>query len=255
MNGEEWDTTSLLHEMHDDNFYYEYLGVNALSSSACKMLLDSPKSYYMHMKYGSSDSSSFAVGRLVHLLALEPDRFDDLYDVVPVRSRATKMYKEFESTKQHKITAADFDEADRISSALHRNEQVLSMVKGCEYEVPMCGTYDGLAFRTKADIWNPASKTLIDLKTTTNLKAFPFSADKYSYDLQCYLYCTIFGVGWQDFKFIAIDKASLDIGIYDVAESFYLRGKKKLEQAIANYKIFFVDMEDLDSYTIRGMLE
>ena len=254
LNGERWDHASLLHEMQDDQFYYGHLGQHCLSSTACKMLLDSPKSYYYQKKYGSEEKQSFNIGRMTHMMALEPHKFDMYYEVVPVQSRATKKFKEHISDRE-KITQAEYNEAIRLSNAVLRNDQVVAMFKNCEFEVPQIGIVDDLPFRSKADIYDMSGSRLLDLKTTTNLKAFKVSADKYGYDLQCYLYCQLFDVPFDRFQFIAVDKQSLDLGIYNVSESFFMRGKAKLERAIATYKTFFIEMEDLDSYTIRETLE
>jgi len=254
LNGESWNKESLLYEMQDDQFYYGHLGQHALSSTSLKQLLDSPKSYYFQQTYGSAEKQAFNIGRLTHMLALEPNRFDDVYEVVPIKSRQTKAFKEHITDKE-KITIVEFNEANRLTGGLLRNEQVLALMKGCETEVPEIKQIGGYAFRAKADMLNRSERRLLDLKTTANLKSMKVSADKYGYDLQCYLYCEMFDVPYQNFKFVAIDKQSLDIGIYDVAESFYERGRKKFNRAIETYKAFFVDMEDIDSYTIRDTLE
>lgn len=254
LNGEVWDKASLIDEMHNDLFYYDYLGVNALSSTSCKMILDSPKSYYFQMRYGSQDTDAKNIGRLVHMMALEPDRFDKVYEVVPVQSRATKTFKEHETDK-NKITLSEYNECERISNALLRNEEVLQHLKGAEFEIPEIGMYNGLPFRAKADILVNDTSNLYDLKTTSDLKAFKISSYKYSYDLQCYLYCHLFNVKHTEFKFIAIDKSSLDIGIYTVSKAFYESGKAKLDYAVEMYKEFFIKKtSDLDSYTIHGEL-
>ena len=43
----------LLENMMSDDFYYGYLGKNALSSSSIKLLLDSLKTYHYVTKYGT----------------------------------------------------------------------------------------------------------------------------------------------------------------------------------------------------------
>ena len=52
LNGESFPKKELLEKMMDDEFYYGYLGKNALSSSSIKLLLDSPKKYKYITKYG-----------------------------------------------------------------------------------------------------------------------------------------------------------------------------------------------------------
>ena len=68
---------------------------------------------------------------------------------------------------------------------------------------------EGIAFRGKADILR--DDIIVDLKTTTGIDTFRYSADKYGYDLQAFLYKELFG---KDMVFVAVDKKSCDIGKY-----------------------------------------
>ena len=43
--------------------------------------------------------------------------------------------------------------------------------------------------------------------------------------------------------FIAIDKISGKIGIFDCSSSFLERGKEKVERAIEQYKLFYKDKD------------
>jgi hypothetical protein len=94
-----------------------------------------------------------------------------------------------------------------------------------------------MPFRAKADIY--AEGFLADLKTTTDLRAFPYSAKKYGYDMQAFIYTRLFGVPIDHFYFIAIDKGSLDVGIYSITPEFVAEGEKKTLEAIELYKQFF----------------
>ena len=250
LDGSTWDMETLLQKMHDDDFYYGNLAKNALSSTACKLLLTSPKTYHYVTKYGSQDSDAFSVGRLVHLMALEPERAAE-YEVIEVQSKNAKAWQEAKGRKNI-CTRKEYDEAQRIADALLRNEHVLDLIQGCEFEQPAIGNIAGMPFRAKADIL--ASGFLADLKTTTDLRAFPYSAKKYGYDVQAFIYTRLFGVPIDRFYFIAIDKASLDIGIYSVSPEFVEEGERKTMEAIELYKRFFVLGEDIDSYTIIGQL-
>ena len=78
LDGSTWDMETILAKMQDDSFYYGNLSKNALSSSACKLLLTSPKTYHYVTKYGSEDSDAFAVGRLVHQIWLAMKRFQEV---------------------------------------------------------------------------------------------------------------------------------------------------------------------------------
>ena len=109
-----------------------------------------------------------------------------------------------------------------------------------------------MPFRAKADVLGKNS--LVDLKTTADIKAFPYSAKKYGYDVQAYIYCQLFKRDYKDVRFIAVDKASLDIGIYDVSEEFYMEGEKKTEAACEIYRTFFEYGVDVNEYYLKGTL-
>jgi len=79
--------------MKDDNFYYDYLGQNALSSSNVKLLLQSPKTYNYVTKYGSKQTSALRDGWLFHTAILEPNKYEQL-EFIEVQSKATKKFKE-----------------------------------------------------------------------------------------------------------------------------------------------------------------
>ncbi len=254
LDGADYDQQWLIDKARDDDFYYGALNKIALSSSSLKMLLDSPKTFYNVQTYGSNESSpALLQGRIIHTMILEPERFDDIFEVVEVASKNTKKFKEAQaSTSKTCITRKDLDNGERIVDAFQRNEHAKHFLKQSQTEKPMVDMLGGFPFRAKADIWNDSF--LADIKTTTDLKAFRYSADKYGYDMQCYLYCNLFQRSYQDWYFIVLDKASCDIGIYDVSEEFYKRGEAKFNRAIKVYRDFFVKGEDLDSYIIRDTL-
>ena len=245
-----WDKQELLDNMYEDDFYYGYLGKNALSSSSLKMLIQSPKTYKYVTKYGSGESQALRDGKLFHTMILEPHKIDDLV-IVDVATKAGKAYKEAKEQGLDVYTSKEVKDAERLADALLRNDEAVSYMNKSHFEVPAISMIDGIPFRAKADILK--DNLIVDLKTTTGLNEFRYSAAKYSYDLQAYLYREMFGV--DNFVFVAIDKGSLDIGIFECSDEFYESGKRKLEQGIANYKYFFGSEEvDLNQYVLRGIL-
>ena len=245
-----WDKQELIDNMFEDDFYYGYLGKNALSSSSLKMLIQSPKTYKYVTKYGSGETQALRDGKLFHTMILEPHKIDDLV-IVDVATKAGKAYKEAKEQGLDVYTTKEIKDAERLADALLRNDEAISYMNKAQFEVPAISMIDGIPFRAKADILK--DNLIVDLKTTTGLNEFRYSASKYSYDLQAYLYRAMFGV--DNFTFVAIDKGSLDIGIFECSDEFYESGKRKLEQGIANYKYFFgSDEVDLNQYVLRGIL-
>lgn len=251
LNGELFRHDEILELMKNDEFYYGYLGKAALSSSSIKLLLDSPKKYKYVTEYGSQESNALDAGWLFHTVILEPDVFEkQIY--VDVQSKNSKAYKLAKEEHGKVYTIKQKRDAERLADAFLRNEHALQLITNCEFEVPAIGMIQGYPFRGKADVLD--SYRVVDLKTTSDLKAFPYSSRKYGYDVQVYIYSELFNKPYEEFKFIAIDKGSLDIGIYDCSEEFYNSGKEKVTKALETFETFFINGADLDSYCIKGTL-
>ena len=251
LNGELFRHDEILELMKDDKFYYDYLGKAALSSSSIKLLLDSPKKYKYVTEYGSQESNALDAGWLFHTAILEPGVFEKQI-FVDVQSKNSKAYKLAKEEHGKVYTIKQKRDAERLADAFLRNEHALKLITNCEFEVPAIGMVQGYPFRGKADVLD--SYRVVDLKTTSDLKAFPYAARKYGYDVQVYIYSELFNKPYEEFKFIAIDKGSLDIGIYDVSEEFYNSGKDKVTKALETFETFFINGADLDSYCIKGTL-
>ena len=251
LNGETWNKEEIITQMYDDTFYYGHLGKHALSSSSLKMILTSPKTYRNVTKYGDPGKTSPALemGKLIHWMVLEPQKVNDI-KFIDASSRATKIYKEAKQTHGEVFLQKDRSAAERITDAVLRNDQAVKLLNKSEVEVPVIDILEGLPFRGKADIIQ--GDTIIDLKTTADLSTFKYSADKYGYDLQAYMYLRLFKK--QNFKFLVVDKASTDIGIYGVSDEFIARGEEKFFRAVENYKYFFEAGNDLDQYVMTGLL-
>jgi hypothetical protein len=251
LNGEVWGKEEILAQMYDDTFYYGHLGKHALSSSSLKMILKSPKTYRNVIKYGDSngDSPALAAGKLAHWMVLEPHKIDELH-FVDASTKNTKIYKEAKEQYGEVFLTKEKSAAERLTDAIFRNEAALQLLTDSEFEVPEIAMIEGLPFRGKADIIQ--GDTIIDYKTTAELSSFKWSADKYGYDLQAYMYLRLFNK--KKFTFLVIDKASTDIGIFETTDEFIARGEQKFIQAVDNYKYFFQDGNDLDQYVMRAIL-
>ena len=251
LNNEVWGKEEILAQMHSDSFYYGHLGKHALSSSSLKMILKSPKTYRNVTKYGdpNGDSPALAAGKLAHWMVLEPRKIDELH-FVDASTKNTKIYKEAKEQYGEVFLTKERSAAERLTDAIFRNEAALQLLTDSEFEVPEIAMLNGLPFRGKADIIQ--GDTIIDYKTTAELLSFKWSADKYGYDLQAYMYLRMFNK--KKFTFLVIDKASTDIGIFETTDDFIAKGEQKFIQAVDNYKYFFQDGNDLDQYVMRGIL-
>jgi hypothetical protein len=132
--------------------------------------------------------------------------------------------------------------ANDVCRSLIRSDNV-------DYEVPGIAEIAGQMWKGKADILNHSDKLIVDLKTTSNILDFKYSARKYNYDSQAYIYKQLFGY---DLVFLAIDKNTHQIGIYDCSDEFLNRGKDKVEKAVEAYELFYNNPEfNPDNYFIN----
>jgi hypothetical protein len=180
-----WDKEELIASMYNDDFYYGYLGKQALSSSSLKMVLSSPKTYKYVTKYGQSETQHLRDGKLFHTMILEPHKIDEL-TIVDVATKAGKAYKEAKEQGLEVYTTKEIKDAERLADAILKNDEAVHYMSKAQFEIPEIAMIDGIPFRAKADILK--DNQIVDLKTTTGLNEFRYSADKYSYDLQAYLY-------------------------------------------------------------------
>ena len=253
LNGELWEEEAILKKMVDDSFYYGHLGKNALSSSAAKKLIDSPKAYQKSL-YASSDSQPLRDGRLVHLAVLEPHRLEDLVVIDGIKGKAFK-----EAVAEHGsesvYTKSEMDSAHWVAKAVKSCNEAYNLLDGCTFEAPAIKMLNGLPFRGKADAMK--GKTIIDLKTTASggIEKFKWTAKNFSYDLQASLYLHLFDA--DEFIFLVVDKGTKDIGIFECSADFIERGREKVRQAMNIYKHFYIDTDPLDSvrnYVLKDVL-
>ena len=81
---------------------------------------------------------------------------------------------------------------------------------------------------------------MIDLKTTADISKFRYSATKYNYNSQAYIYQKLFGY---EMIFMVIDKTTKQIGVYDCSEKFLSFGEEKVQKAVESWNLFYNNPE------------
>jgi hypothetical protein len=254
LDGKFWDKDSILKQMDNDEFYYEYLGKNALSSSSVKLLNKSPKAYDKSLRFANKRTGAMTIGWLLHLAVFEPEKFAHL-NWVDASTRNTKIYKEAFANNPMTFLRKEYEDTMRMADAIYSNYDAEMLIKGLDYEKPAIGNINGIPFRAKADAIG--KNGIVDLKTTTGLAegSFPYNARKYGYASQVFIYCNLFGVEYQDFKFLCICKDTKDIAVYDVSEEFYFQGEELVVSAINTYREWFSEGgKNIEEYIIKGIL-
>ena len=226
--------SDVIDKLRNDEDYYGKFGRQYLSNSDIKVLLENPS------KYGvpTPDNPAFAGGRLFHQLILEPEK--------AARRSVCRCRKPQHQEVQGRLCRSRqvpfmllCKEQENIKSLTDKmlgNLDFFDTIRedGNVYEQPAVGTIMGKQFKGKADILG--TDCIIDLKTTSNLDDFKWSARKYGYDSQAYIYQSLFG---KTMVFYAIDKKTGRMGMFDTSDDFIRRGRDKVERALEVYDRFF----------------
>lgn len=226
------DKQKVLEKLKLDENYYGDFGKQFLSNSDIKTLLTNP----LALGQQSKPSPAFLVGGYFHTAILEPDKLKK-YKVIQSSTRNTKAYKEMSGGElcllQHEV-----DQIELMKNKILENDVCRGLINGIdvEYEKPGLAELEGALWKGKADIVNHDEKLIIDLKTTKDINAFKWSANRFNYDSQAYIYSKLFGY---EFVFIVIDKETHQIAVIDCSPEFYESGKDKVERAVEAYDLFY----------------
>jgi len=243
-------TQEILTRLNSDSDYYGTFGKQFLSNSDIGALLKDPSSF------GKDKEKTVPMvqGSYFHAALLEPQKVVDFL-ICDVSSRNTNRYKEMCESQGTDIIllSKEVEELDAMVDAVRRQMELFYMIyeDGNMYEQPGLSNIMGEVWKGKADIIS--SEYVIDLKTTANIEEFKYSARKYNYDSQAYIYNQIFG---KPVLFIAVEKGTNKTGMFDCSEEFLDRGKEKVQRAIEVWRKFFGPnkTEDITQYYTKETL-
>ena len=233
----------IIEKLRQDEHYYGDYGKQFLSNSDIHILLKDPR----RLREDKPKTSAMVIGGYFHTTILEPDKLEQ-FKIIKSTTRNTKVYKEMSGGEicllQHEV-----DKIELMREAVMDNEVCRDLILGSDfertvdYEVPGVTEIHGNMWKGKADILNHDEKLIIDLKTTSDIDRFRWSASKFNYDSQAYIYSKLFGY---EMLFMVIDKETLQIGLFDYSPDFYKSGEDKVRKATDAYELFY-KTDDFDS--------
>jgi hypothetical protein len=243
-------SADILELLKDDTNYYGPMGKAYLSNSDIGALLSNPKNF------GKSrpDNKSFAEGRYFHQLLTEPDKAKVVH-VVDASSRNTNLYKDYCKTQglDFALLKSEVETVEALASTMKANIDFYDAIyrPGNQYEVPAIANIFGVEWKGKTDIL--CDDMLIDLKTTSDINKFRYSAYSYNYDSQAYIYQMLFG---KPLVFYVIDKLTSQLGVFTPSASFIESGERKVRQAVAVFNQFFAPnaWDDINNHYINDTL-
>ena len=236
--------------LRDDVEYYKGVGKQYLSNSDIGVLLSNPQDFGKERE----DSKAFMDGRYFHQLILEPEKAKEMLSV-DVSTRTTKEYKSFceDNNLPFCMLKKEQDEIQGLVNIINGNIAFYDEIykAGNLYETPAIGMIQGVMWKGKADIVTDDS--VIDLKTTSDIHKFKWTAKAYNYDSQCYIYQSLFG---KPLVFYVIDKGTGVLGIFRPTEDFVKGGELKVGRAIEVFNKYFgsAPSDDIVNYYIDEYL-
>ena len=198
-----------------------------------ELLLNNPREF---QKREMTMHPAFLQGGYFHTMILEPHKLDN-YQIVEVSTRNSKAYRDIGHAA---LLRREVDNMHKMKEVLEACDETRNLIYPLfegdgtiEYEVPGITELYNVPWKGKADILNHEEKLIVDLKTTGDILSFRKSAWKYNYDSQAYIYKHLFGY---DLIFVAIDKTTHQIGVFECSDEFYARGESKVESAVEIYE-------------------
>ena len=226
----------IIEKLKQDEHYYGDYGKQFLSNSDINILLKNPK--LLHEE--KQRTTAMVVGGYFHTAILEPDKLKR-FKIIESSTRNTKKYKEMSDGEicllQHEV-----DKIELMTEVIMDNNICRGLIKG-NFEGAGVTEIFGNKWKGKADIINHNEQLVIDLKTTSDIDRFRWSASKFNYDSQAYIYSNLFGY---EMLFMVIDKETHQIGLFDCSPDFYKSGEEKVRKATDAYDLFY-NTEDFDS--------
>ena len=227
-------TKEMYWKLKSDEHYYGEYGQQFLSNSNISTLLKNPKD----LNKPRPGSPAFLIGGYFHTAILEPEKLKS-FKIVEASTRNTKAYKEI-SDGEMCLLQKEADQVNVMTEVMLSNDVCRDLIRpvlgNVDYEEPGVTELFGNKWKGKADIINHEEKLVIDLKTTADIDKFRWSASKYNYDSQAYIYSKLFGY---EMLFVVIDKTTHQIGLFDCSPEFYKSGEDKVRRASDAYDLFY----------------
>jgi hypothetical protein len=240
----------ILERLKNDDDYYGQFGRKFMSNSDIYNLLKNPTQF----RVPQEKTKAMLEGSYFHTKMLEPQKIES-FKIIDASSRGTKIYKDACPSGEIMLLTKEKENLDYLCSIMTSNMEMCDYIyaTGNEFEVPAVGQIMGLDWKGKADIINHESDVIIDIKTSSDMDKFMYSAKTYNYDSQAYIYQRLFG---KQMVFFVIDKSNGKLGIFECSADFIESGQRKVEESMEIFHKFFSDQatEDISNYIHRQTL-
>ena len=224
----------------------EYNKIVALNYSGAKLLLRSPLHYKASLTEEKKDSPALLMGRLVHLMALQPEVYADRVVISPTVDRRTKdgkaVWEAFQALVkegQECVSADVQDEVTRIANAARNALEDLKLTDWMTEKACVKTIKDGVYIKGRPDLIAKDANgdlVVVDLKTCQDAgPAFGRDVANFKYHLQAAWYMRLTGA--KKFYIVAQEKELPCANrVYTLDEATLAEGSRLMDEAIALYE-------------------
>jgi exodeoxyribonuclease VIII len=243
----------------------DYHAIKALSNSSLSVLKRSPTEFckrFITREMKGQETDAMLLGSAVHMLSLEPERFDAEYVVLdgPINPQTDKPYgrdtKKFtqwldaEMMQQCRkiLIREEFASSLAIAKAFQSHPEIMAIMASraeklfefecsMEYEIDNC-TVD---LKCKIDFVCPAERIIVDLKTTSDPSpyAWGWSAEDFGYHRQAAIYSDAMEAKYGgDFRFlfgVVRSKEPYEAAVYELDAESIRRGSEEYSALVIEY--------------------
>ena len=245
----------------------DYHAIKALSNSSLSVLKESPTKFYERFITGEmkgQESEAMLLGSAVHMLALEPERFDAEYVVLdgPINEskkppgpygRDTKAFQKWldaEMMQQCRkvLVREEFAESLAIAKAFQAHPEIMAIMASraeklfeSEYSMEYEIGDDKVEMKCKIDFVCPSDRLIVDLKTTSDPSpyAWSWSAEDFGYHRQAAIYSDAMEAKYgEPFRFlfgVVRSKEPYEAAVYELDAESIQRGRSEYVALIEEY--------------------
>jgi len=250
-------------DMSIDDYHFS----GGISRSSLMLMRKTPYHYWHEKISGEAEprkaSPAMVMGDLVHTLCLEPQLYEERFEIGPDLKKTTKAGKEawaaFEKNLDGKdaIKTSDYNRAQAMASSFRADAVCSTILTDATYEQSIYFTHEltGLQCKARPDIW--CGGIIGDLKTTEDaaMRSFQNSCHKYGYFLQAGMMKQALksvGMDMSLFVFLCVEKeAPYAVAAYPMSTEALEYGSNLFDVLMAKIK----ECQDSNHWPGYGTLE
>ena len=238
-----------------------------LSFSSLKAFMKSPKDFIDYKFAERKSTKSMDLGTLVHLLVLEPTKFEERYAILPDDApkkpsitqinakkpsddtlKAIAYWNEFEVNNKHKtiISKSDLLDAQSITNNIKFNNSASNILNKCnEYEIPLDFEYNNFRFKGYVDA--NGENIRADLKIYASSEPRKFQRDAFANSLHVQASIYNIGLGNVPYYLISADKSG-GVSTHKISLELIEYGKKQLDNILEEFNRCILENKWHQSY-------